>query len=149
MPNHFHLLLHEKKEGGISEFMKKLLTAYAKYFNTKYQRTGSLYESTFKATHLDNDNYLQYIYFYINLNPIKLIFPHWKDGDDGQKYFDKQKAKNFVEKYHYSSYLDHLGLKREESKIINQSTFPDYFSDSIDDFEKMVDFWLTYQEEET
>lgn len=37
MPNHFHLLLREKNEGGISLFMKKLSTGYSMYFNLKKQ----------------------------------------------------------------------------------------------------------------
>ena len=44
MPNHFHLLIREKEENGISLFMKKLLTGYSMYFNIKYQRTGKLFE---------------------------------------------------------------------------------------------------------
>src|SRR3989338_7198126 len=34
MPNHFHLILNEHTEGGISKFMGKFLTAYSMYFNT-------------------------------------------------------------------------------------------------------------------
>lgn len=40
------------------------------YFNTKYERTGSLFEGKFKAEHLDSDRYLKYIFAYIHLNPI-------------------------------------------------------------------------------
>ena len=64
MPNHFHLLLDYKKEGGISFFMQKLLTAYSKYYNSKKKRSGSLFGGNFKATHLNMDEYLQYIYSY-------------------------------------------------------------------------------------
>src|SRR3989338_5254383 len=49
MSNHFHLLLHEKEEGGISIFMQKLITAYTMYFNKKYERTGALFAGRFKA----------------------------------------------------------------------------------------------------
>ena len=38
MPNHFHLLIHEKIENGISKFMLKLLTAYTMYFNKKNEK---------------------------------------------------------------------------------------------------------------
>ncbi|MCX6712418.1 MAG: transposase [Candidatus Vogelbacteria bacterium] len=37
MDNHFHLLLREKKENGISEFMHKVSTAYTLYFNRNEQ----------------------------------------------------------------------------------------------------------------
>ena len=48
MPNHFHILVREKIENGISTYMRKLLTAYSMYFNKKYKRSGKLYEGVFK-----------------------------------------------------------------------------------------------------
>src|SRR3989344_517839 len=38
MPNHFHLLLRQVKEGGISEFIRKVSDSYTKYYNVKYDR---------------------------------------------------------------------------------------------------------------
>ncbi|MEK7129078.1 MAG: transposase [Patescibacteria group bacterium] len=93
MPNHFHLLLREKTENGISLFMKKLATSYSMYFNKRHQRTGGLFEGKFKATHVDSDTYLKYLFSYIHLNPVKIIDPHWKenginDKDMAEKYLD-------------------------------------------------------------
>src|SRR3989338_2657209 len=53
MPNHFHLLIREKMENGISLFMEKLSTAYSMYFNKKNERTGGLFEGTFKFSKND------------------------------------------------------------------------------------------------
>ena len=78
MPNHFHILVREKIENGISTYMRKLLTGYSMYFNKKYKRTGKLYEGVFKSTHVSNDNYLKYLYSYIHLNPAKLINKNYK-----------------------------------------------------------------------
>src|SRR3989344_9520644 len=47
MPNHFHLLLKELEEGGISLFMQKVLTGYTMYFNKKYDRKGALFANSF------------------------------------------------------------------------------------------------------
>ena len=80
MPNHFHLLLHEKVEGGVSKFMLKLITAYVMYFNRKYARSGGLFEDSFKATRANDDRYLEYLFAYIHLHPIKLIEPRWKEA---------------------------------------------------------------------
>ena len=60
MPNHFHLLVKEKQSGGISLFMKKLLTGYSMYFNTKYERKGTLFDRPFKGKHLNSDVYLRH-----------------------------------------------------------------------------------------
>lgn len=44
---------------------EKLLTAYAMYFNKKYDRIGPLFRGTFKAEHVDRDEYLKYLFAYI------------------------------------------------------------------------------------
>src|SRR5438094_713652 len=58
MPNHFHLLLKQVKEGGITEFMSKLSNSYTKYFNTKYYRIGPLLQGEFKAVRVETDEQL-------------------------------------------------------------------------------------------
>ncbi|OGD67332.1 hypothetical protein A2442_01025 [Candidatus Campbellbacteria bacterium RIFOXYC2_FULL_35_25] len=143
MPNHFHLLIREKVEGGISNFMQKLATAYSMYYNSKYQRTGSLFEGKFKATHVAKDNYLEYLFAYIHLNPVKLIDSKWKEN--GIK--DKKKTKKFLENYEYSSYLDFIGKNnRIEEKILDGKNFPNYF-ETFEEFNKFVDEWLSFEEE--
>ncbi len=67
-PNHFHFLLEQKVEGGISEFMKRLSGGYTKYFNNKYKRTGVLFQGRFKSSHIDSNEYLLHVSAYINLN---------------------------------------------------------------------------------
>ena len=92
MPNHFHLLVKEKIEGGTSLFMQKLSTAYTMYYNRKYNKIGSLFGGRFKAKHLDSDQYLKYQYSYIHLNPISIVDNGWKN----KKITDVKKAKNFL-----------------------------------------------------
>jgi putative transposase len=139
MPNHFHLLISENSEGGISLFLQKLLTSYSMYFNKKYDRKGSLFESRFQAEHLDTDNYLKYIFSYIHLNPVKLIDPFWKI--DGLKDFIK--TRDFLKKYLYSSYTDYLDYDREEKEILNRNAFPDYFPNE-ESFEDNLSDWLKF-----
>ena len=69
MPNHLHLILKEIRDGGISKFMQRLLNAYTKYFNAKYNRSGHLFEGKFKSAHVDSDEYLDYLSAYVHLNP--------------------------------------------------------------------------------
>ena len=142
MPNHFHLLIREKIEGGISLFMQKLLTAYSMYFNKRHERTGTLFEGKFKAEHADNDNYLKYLFAYIHLNPIKLIEPRWKEV--GVK--NKNSIKKYLKEYKYSSYVDYLGEDREEKLILNKKAFPEYFEE-FKDFEDFIDEWIGYNEQ--
>lgn len=140
MPNHFHILIKERKKGGISIFMHKLLTAYTMYFNKKNKRSGSLFQGAFKAIHVKNDNYLKYLFAYIHLNPIKLIDKDWKKK--GITNFIK--AKLFLKNYPYSSYLDYIEKgDRTVSKILNTDTFPYYF-EFKGDFTKEMDEWLKF-----
>ncbi len=69
MPNHFHLLVYQEAEKAMSAFMRSLMTSYSRYFNTKYKRTGSLFESRYKAVRIDQQNYLEHVTRYIHLNP--------------------------------------------------------------------------------
>ena len=67
-PNHFHLLLKQVSENGISEFMKRLSGGYTLYFNNRNKRTGALFQGKFKSSHIDSNTYLLHVSAYINLN---------------------------------------------------------------------------------
>lgn len=141
MPNHFHILVRDIKEGGdISKFMQKLSTGYSMYYNQKYERTGSLFEGKFKASHVATDRYLKYLFSYIHLNCIKLIEPSWKEK--GIK--DKHKALKYLNGYPWSSYIDYVKTKsRPFSLILDKKSFPSYFS-SPKALHKELFSWLTY-----
>ncbi len=66
--NHYHFLLKQTSEKGISEFMKRLGGGYTWYFNHKHKRNGSLFQGTFKSIHVDSNEYLLHLSSYINLN---------------------------------------------------------------------------------
>ena len=68
LPNHFHFILEQVVEGGISEFMRRLLGGYTWYFNKRNKRSGSLFQGTFKSKHIDSNEYLLHISVYVNLN---------------------------------------------------------------------------------
>ena len=119
--------------------MGKLLTAYSMYFNKKYMRTGALFESTFRARHVDNDNYLKYLFAYIHLNPVKLIDSEWKTN--GIK--NKKAAEDFLKNYKYSSYDDYRGVEREEAIILTRGIFPEYFEGS-QSFNAFIKDWVEY-----
>jgi len=142
MPNHFHLLVREKVEGGITKFLGKLSTGYSMYFNKKNERTGKLFEGAFKATHVDNDEYLKYLFAYIHLNPVKLIDPEWKEKGVS----NKGMAKEYLNAYKYSSYIDYTEQNREESVILSKGEFPEYFVD-FKEFDDFISEWLNFQGE--
>lgn len=137
MPNHFHILISQNSEDGVSVFMRKLATGYAMYYNKKYKRTGRLFENKFKAEHAVNDRYLKYLFSYIHLNPVKLIDATWKEK--GIK--NKTATLAYLSKYLYSSYLSFKGISRPENMLLNRDAFPNYFS-SKKDFDSEIMDWL-------
>lgn len=69
MPNHFHLLIKQIEDDGVSKFMSRFLNSYTKYFNTKYDRVGALMQGQFKAVLVESDEQLIHLSRYIHLNP--------------------------------------------------------------------------------
>ena len=141
MSNHFHILIKEKIENGISLYMLKLLTTYSMYFNKKYKRTGRLFEGVFKSKHVDNDNHLKYLYSYIHLNPAKIINKNWKEVQAKSV----NELLKFVSEYKYSSLQEYENTKiQNERKILELSTFPPYFK-SFEDHKNELFGWLSLQ----
>ena len=144
MPNHFHLILYEHTEGGISKFMGKLLTAYSMYFNTKYERSGPLFTRPFRSEHIKNEPQYMYIFSYIHLNPISIIEKEWKEK--GIK--NKKEARDFLEMYQFSSYLDFQKSNRTESPILDFSLIPEYIQEIKLNFDTYEQLFIENQKKE-
>ncbi|HRZ30231.1 MAG TPA: transposase [Candidatus Paceibacterota bacterium] len=142
MPNHFHLLVKETREGGISKFMAKLLTGYGMYFNKKNERTGPVFEGCFKAKHIDDDAYLEYLLAYIHLNPVKI-----KDekGWNGKIIPNLAKAKDFLGDYRFSSYPFFLGQDRPDNKILNIEAFSEDILGEQKNLKELIKLWSDFE----
>lgn len=66
--NHFHLILKQLVDNGISNFMHKVGTSYTNTFNKKNNRSGALFQGTYKAKHIKNNDYLLWLVGYVNGN---------------------------------------------------------------------------------
>ena len=143
MPNHYHLVLRQLVDGGISLFMKKLADSYVGYFNLKHNRKGmgSLFQGRFKAVHVKDDKQLQALVCYIFTNPVELIEKNWKEA--GVK--DVKKVIQFLESYRWSNYLDCIGITNFPS--VTKRDFITEFFGSLDEIKKSIEDWILYKTE--
>jgi len=106
MPNHYHMLIKQCMEGGVSKYLSKLNNGYTKYFNIRWDRSGHLFEYRFKSEHISSDAYYLQVTHYIHANPLVFFQKDWKEK--GLK--DPNTALDFLLDYGKSSlgmYLDH------------------------------------------
>jgi len=132
MPNHFHFILEELKNGGISLFMQRLGTSYGKYFTIKYDRPGSLFQGRFKAVHISNDDQLKYLLAYINvINPAQLIEPELKEA--GIKDFNK--IWQWVNNYNWGAHQEYMD--KRNSIIIDKGLLGKIFP-TVESYQKFM-----------
>lgn len=141
MPNHFHLLLRQKSDNGITRFMHKLGTGFTMYMNEKHERSGYLFQGPFKSALIDSDSYLLHITRYIHLNPVDLVEAGWED----KGIQDWNQVNKFLTKYRWSSYPDWIGLKNFPS-IINLSSMQGLFR-SPADYQEFMRSWALEEKE--
>ena len=99
IPNHFHLLLQEKSEGGIAKFMQRLCGSMSLCFNLKYESMGSIFQGSYKAKRVDDDSYLRHLAFYIQVKNVLELYP----GGLVAALEDFDKAWDWALKYNFSS----------------------------------------------
>jgi putative transposase len=115
MPNHYHFLVKQTDDFGITQFMHQLNTSYTKFINLNTKRTGRLFEYTFKAKLIETDETLLHVSRYIHLNPLlgKIV-------DD-------------LDLYPWSSYFIYTGL-RNNVFLNTEEILSHYKTSSYKDF---------------
>jgi len=122
MPNHFHLLirfkdsnqiLNEDEHKYLMKQFSNLLNGYAKAYNKKYNRKGSLFLDFLKRKKVGDEKYLIKLLHYIHNNPVNHRFV--EDIND----------------WKYSSYHSYINLAKESK--IERKEMMQYF-DTIKDF---------------
>lgn len=68
MPNHFHLLIKQNKDGGISHFMSNLVNSFTRFYNIKFDHHGSLFFKPFRAVYVQKEEQCKHVTRYIHLN---------------------------------------------------------------------------------
>jgi len=111
MSNHFHLLLRQENCGDLTAFMRSLMTSYVRYFNLRHKRSGSLFESRYKASLIYEDAYYVHISRYIHLNPRSWkYYPYssigfYRKGNEPNWLKTKEILHNFEARADYMTFL--------------------------------------------
>lgn len=105
LPNHYRLLLSESVDNGLSMFLKKLNMGYAKYFNKRHSRAGSLWQGKPNKIRVKRDEHFLRVPKYIHLAPLDLSLPSWRKGT----VVDPKAALEKLSSYRWSSHRDYLG----------------------------------------
>ena len=121
-PNHFHFILRQETNDGISKFMHKLGMGYTNFFNKKYNRSGSLFQGRYKSIHINSNEYLLHLSVYVNANH---AIHDYKEKD-----------------WPYSSYLDYAG--KREGKLSSKATILGQFDDNPREYEKFMQNNINY-----
>lgn len=127
MSNHVHFLLKNLTEDGITKFMGKFQNSYAKYFNIRQRRVGSLFQQNFKAVRIETEEQLIHVSRYIHLNPVTAYTIEATQLKD----------------YRWSSYPEYL---KRNSDFLSLDLILSYFKNSVD-YEKFVMDQAAYQRE--
>lgn len=132
MKNHYHLLLSERVENGITLFLRKM-SGYARYFNERHERRGTLFQGRTKKILVERQEHFLYILHYIHLNSLDYLpgAKKWRERDKGS-ISDIPKALEYLQHYRWGSYLDYCGIQNFPSILtktfFNHSLGGDYFS---------------------
>ncbi len=130
--NHYHLLLSERIEGGLTLFLRKL-SGYARYFNERHERQGTLFQGRTKKILIERHEHFLYILHYLHLNPLDYLpgAKKWRERDKGS-IRDIPEVLEYLKKYRWSSYLDYCNIPNFPSiltkKFFEHSLGADYLS---------------------
>lgn len=108
MPNHFHFLVKQITDKGLTKFFGLITNSYTRYFNTKKRRIGAVFQGRFKAVRINSEEQLIHVSRYIHLNPYSAgIVKFYRD----------------LENYTYSDFPEYIAANKQNliSNILRTS----------------------------
>lgn len=144
LPNHFHLLLEEIRDNGISKFMQRLCGSMSMAFNAKYSEKGSLFQGGYKSRTVDTDDYLSYLAFYIQVKNVCELYL----GGLSEAMHNFDDAWLWASRYPYSSFSSYTtGIP---SPVIDKERFQELLSETVPSKEgcrEMLALHMQYHDE--
>ncbi len=126
MPNHFHFLVRVVSEGGLENWIRRVINSYTRSFNVRWGRIGPLFQGPYKLVHVRSNNQLVHLSRYLHLNSVvaklSLQAKDWKWSSMGY-YLDSRQAswiksnvisQQFTSPAMYQAFVDdHAGYAME------------------------------------
>ena len=126
LPDHFHLLLHQKTRGSLERFIRSLCTRYSMYFNKKYQHTGSLFDGPYKSVHIKNEPHLLHLTRYLHHTGSYSSYPEYL-GKRITSWVNTKIVLSFFGKgaNSYKDFVEQNELSQKEKELIESFTLED------------------------
>lgn len=92
MSNHAHILVKIDSIDNMQQWMKKVNTGYAMYYNRRNDRVGYVFRDRYKSQVIRNEKHLYTCIDYIHENPVKAHICGKKEEYDFSSYISKYKG---------------------------------------------------------
>lgn len=153
MPNHFHFLVKQFTEDGMPRLLNILCSQYTSYYNSRYKRSGTIWQGTYKAVRLTSEEQYLHVSRYIHLNPVEVSLKPKKLIISNLSNYPYSSYGVFINKKKYDwlnsrDILQSFLLNQSSSQNSYQSFVESYYLESVKDrhtvFEIMSDLYLDY-----
>lgn len=122
MPTHFHMLMKQTMDGGISKYTSQIQNSFTRHFNTLKSRKGPLFIQEFQSRLIESDEDLKHLSRYIHLNPYSCGYLPTVDE---------------ALTYPGSSFTELMGVSQGQG-IINRESLLSLFNNDISSYREFV-----------
>ena len=131
MPNHFHILVKECEENGITNYVHRFETGFSKYYNIRYRKSGHVFQGTFKAVHVESNEQLLHLSAYIHKNPEELMRGQRGDKYSWSTYRDYAIENRWGDLLVLGAILDQFKNKKEYRTFVQETHINEKYVENI------------------
>ncbi len=117
MSNHAHILVKIDSIDNMQQWMKKVNTGYAMYYNRRNDRVGYVFRDRYKSQVIKNEKHLYTCIDYIHENPVKAHICGKKEEYDFSSYISKYKGNQNEVKMQIAQMFNNIEENFKEEKF--------------------------------
>ena len=123
MDNHAHILIETDGISYIEDWMKKVNTSYAIYYNKKYDRVGYVFRNRYKSQPIKNQKHLYLCVEYIHNNPVKAEICKTKEEYNFSSYSKIYQGNQINIQKKIEQLISQCGMQKENNKQETERKF--------------------------